>query len=55
MGQKYICYVTTYYPSFEVVAESQDEAWFEALSQVWDKKNAETEITCELIPEGEKK
>ena len=53
MKKKYLCYVTTYYPSFEVEAESQDDAWHEALNAKWDRDNAETEITCELIPEGD--
>ena len=53
MQKKYICYVATHYPSFEIHAESEDDAWQEAATMVWDKENAETEITCEVIPEDD--
>ena len=47
--KKYICYVTTYYPSFVVEAETEDDAWFEAQSADWNREEAETEITVEVM------
>ena len=45
---KYICYVSKYYPSFYVDAETDDDAWNEAVNTKWNDEDAEVEITVEV-------